>query len=152
MPPEEDVLYQLATGLAYIHKVGLIHRNLKPQNVLIWVDPENTKQVLLKWTDFGLSKALNERGSYTMTEEVKRTWGWFAPEVLEIMEKDEDNQEDVGARKKETMQSDVFAEGLIFGYYLLDGFHPYGYRFQIQANILKDNPVNLESNLHFLKH
>jgi serine/threonine-protein kinase/endoribonuclease IRE1 len=151
MPPAEDVLYQLATGLVYIHKVGLIHRNLKPQNVLIWVDPSG-KKILLKWTDFGLSKASNERGSYTMTAEVKRTWGWFAPEVLEIMEKEEESQEDVGARKKETMQSDVFAEGLIFGYYLLDGFHPYGPRYEIQKNILEDKPVNLKSNSHLLKH
>ncbi len=58
MPPREDVLYQLATGLEYIHKNGMIHRDIKPQNVLIWVNPKN-EQVLMKWADFGVSKEHN---------------------------------------------------------------------------------------------
>ena len=67
MPPREDVLYQLATGLEYIHKIGMIHRDIKPQNVLIWVNPKN-EQVLMKWADFGLSKEVNERGTCSMSE------------------------------------------------------------------------------------
>jgi serine/threonine protein kinase len=61
MPPEKEVCLQLAKGLAHIHKNRLIHRDLKPQNVLIWVDSTGEK-VFMKWADFGLSKQVNERG------------------------------------------------------------------------------------------
>ncbi len=37
MPPETKVFLQLAEGLQYIHEKSLIHRDIKPQNVLIHV-------------------------------------------------------------------------------------------------------------------
>lgn len=46
-------MYQLARALAYIHAVGVCHRDIKPQNLL--VDP-NTQQ--LKLCDFGSAKKL----------------------------------------------------------------------------------------------
>jgi serine/threonine-protein kinase/endoribonuclease IRE1 len=135
MPPTFDVLYQLAVGLEYIHKSGLIHRDIKPANVLIWVSPENGK-VLMKWADFGLSKPVNERGTCSMSG-VSGTPNWLAPELLKL-------QDDVEA-KRGTIQTDVFAEGLVFGYYLTEGLHLYGTGFQITANILTNKPVNLLS-------
>ena len=45
--------YQMMRGLAYIHAVGICHRDIKPQNVL--VDP-NTH--VLKFCDFGSAKKL----------------------------------------------------------------------------------------------
>jgi serine/threonine-protein kinase/endoribonuclease IRE1 len=150
MPPAEDVLYQLAIGLEYIHKTGLIHRNLNPRNVLIWMN-QTTNTVSMKWADFGFSKPVNERGSHSMSGLNRGTDNWYAPEILLIkIQLEEENEGDKLTRLRGTVKSDVFAEGLIFGYYLLDGLHPYGYRFQIQENILGDKPVNLESNLHFL--
>lgn len=53
MPPKIDVLFQLALGLQYVHHERLVHRDIKPQNVLIQVNPENG-QVLMKWADYGL--------------------------------------------------------------------------------------------------
>ena len=46
-------MYQLARALAHIHGMGICHRDIKPQNLL--VDP--AKQVL-KLCDFGSAKAL----------------------------------------------------------------------------------------------
>ena len=59
-------MYQLAIGLEHIHEQGLVHRDLKPENVLIWVSPKNG-EVLMKWADFGLSKSVNERGTFSMS-------------------------------------------------------------------------------------
>jgi serine/threonine protein kinase len=150
MPPAEDVLYQLAIGLEYIHKMGLIHRNLNPRNVLIWMD-STTKEVLMKWADFGISKLINERGTHSISGS-RGSDNWYAPEIMIIQIEEEENGEEEITRQRGTVKSDVFTEGLIFGYYLLDGFHPYGSRYEIQKNILEDKPVNLKSNSHLLKH
>ena len=64
MSPKQEILLQLAKGLEYIHNKKLIHRDIKPQNVLICIDPGN-QQVVMKWGDFGLSKQVNERGTFT---------------------------------------------------------------------------------------
>jgi serine/threonine protein kinase len=142
MPPTFDVLYQLALGLEYIHKSGLIHRDIKHENVLIWVNPEKNL-VFMKWADFGLSKPVNERGTCSMSG-VRGTFDWLAPEILKLLD-DAAANEDEEKKKRETIQTDVFAEGLVFGYYLTDGLHPFGSPVQISANILTNKPVNLSS-------
>lgn len=55
MPPDEQVLLQLAEGLNYIHSKDLVQRDGKPQNVLISVIGAHYK-VTMKWADFELSK------------------------------------------------------------------------------------------------
>ncbi|HYU40634.1 MAG TPA: serine/threonine-protein kinase, partial [Vicinamibacteria bacterium] len=52
LPPDQsfDVAIQIAEGLAAIHKVGIIHRDLKSPNVMI--DAEGTAKVM----DFGIAK------------------------------------------------------------------------------------------------
>ena len=87
MPPTFDVLYQLAVGLEYIHKSGLVHRDIKPENVLILVNSKNGK-ILMKWADFGLSKSVNKRRTFTMSG-VKGTTGWLAPELLKLLDDEE---------------------------------------------------------------
>ncbi|XP_046438267.1 calcium-dependent protein kinase 2-like [Daphnia pulex] len=140
MPSEAEVLLQLAKGLEHIHKNGLVHRDIKPQNVLIWVNPQ-TKQVLMKWADFGFSKQVNERGTFTMSG-VRGTLHWLAPEILKLM--DEDSSTDNEDKKRGTVKSDVFAEGLVFGYFLSEGVHPFGTsNIQIPINVGKMEPANL---------
>jgi serine/threonine protein kinase len=141
MPPKIEVIQQLAEGLEYIHKKKLIHRDIKPENVLIWVNPI-TDQVLMKWSGFGLSKEVNERGTYSMSG-IRGTYNWLAPETIKLLEEDEANETE--AQQKGTIKSDVFAEGLVFGYFLLKGLHLFGSRMQIPINIIENNPVNLLS-------
>jgi serine/threonine-protein kinase/endoribonuclease IRE1 len=143
MPPSLTVLYQLAVGLEYIHKMGLVHRDLKPENVLIWEDPKKG-DVLLKWADFGLSKPVNERGTCSMSG-IKGTEKWLAPEILRLL----DTEDEITQRG--TIKNDVFAEGLVFGYYLSNGLHPFGSRQNILSNILKNKPINLDSKLCQIK-
>jgi serine/threonine-protein kinase/endoribonuclease IRE1 len=143
MPSQIEVLLQLATGLEYIHKEKIIHRDIKPQNILIWVNPEH-EEVLLKWADFGLSKKLKETESYTMST-IGGTEGWSAPEILKILDDEETSLSE--AKQRGTIKSDVFSEGLVFGYYLLKGRHLFGYL--TESNTFKNNPVRLNrKSLH----
>jgi serine/threonine protein kinase len=147
MPPREDVLYQLAQGLKYIHEMGMIHRDIKPENVLIWVNPKND-QVLMKWADFGLSKKVNERGTFTMSATIKGTLNWFAPEILKMIQHSEGSTS--SSRQRGTVKSDVYAEGLVFGYFYLDGEHIFGNsQTDIANNIMKNNLVNISSKCFF---
>jgi serine/threonine protein kinase len=144
MPPEAEVLLQLAKGLEHIHKNGLVHRDIKPENVLIWVNPQ-TNQVLMKWADFGFSKQVNERGTFTMSG-VRGTFNWLAPELLEIL--DDQSPAETEIQKRGTVKSDVFAEGLVFGYFLSKGVHPFGTSsYQIPTNVQKKRPTNLPGKL-----
>jgi serine/threonine protein kinase len=159
MPPREDVLHQLAVGLEYIHSNELIHGNIKPANVLIWVDsnssPDDSK-VLMKWADFKLSTLNHEIKGSTLSE---RAFEWLAPEISEMLGIEETEEFELSgatsSRLKVTTKSDVFAAGLVFGYFLLDGRHLYGsVSRDIIININKQNPVNLKGNyqLFYLCH
>jgi serine/threonine-protein kinase/endoribonuclease IRE1 len=145
MSPETEVLLQLAKGLEYIHQRGLVHRNIKPQNVLISLN-STTQRVVMKWADFGFSKRVNERGSFTMGG-VRGTYDYFAPEILKLL--DEDSSTDNEDKERGTVQSDVFAEGLVFGYFLSGGIHPFGTSsHQIQINLRTNEPANLPGKLY----
>jgi serine/threonine protein kinase len=140
LPHYSTVFYQLALGLEYIHSKNLIHRDIKPENVLISVD-STTGQVKMKWADFGLSRSVNERGTYTMSSGIKGTRNWYAPELLKLFSQFQSSEQPRG-----TVKSEVFAQGLVFAYLLLDGQHLYGSdELQISANILANNQVNINS-------
>jgi serine/threonine-protein kinase/endoribonuclease IRE1 len=144
MPPDTEVLLQLAKGLEHIHQNGLVHRDIKPENVLICVNP-NTNQVLMKWADFGLCKRVNERGTFTMTG-VKGTLNWSAPEILTFLNKEDSTENE--EQHRGTVRSDVFAEGLVFGYFLSGGVHPFGApRDQIPMKIRTMEPTILPGKL-----
>jgi serine/threonine protein kinase len=147
LPHHLTVLLQLAFGLDHIHSKNLIHRDIKPENVLISVGSDDQK-VTMKWADFGLSKPVNERGTFSMSG-IKGTTNWMAPELLK--------EYSAGHRSnampiRGTIKSDIFAEGLVFGYYLGKGVHPFGSnRLKIPSNIEKGKPVNMESRIHIFK-
>jgi serine/threonine protein kinase len=115
-----------------------------PKNVLISVHPTGGK-ISMKWADFGLSKPRNERESVSTTDHDKKPDDWFAPEIWQIK-----NNLDLTTplRSEGTVTSDVFSAGLIFGYYLLKGSHPYGFKSNIiKDNIINNTPVNLKGNI-----
>jgi serine/threonine protein kinase len=79
---------------------------------------------------------------------VRGTFDWLAPEILNLFYDDELSQsksETTSTVKRGTIQSDVFSEDLVFGYFLLGGRHPFGLRHQIHTHILDNKPVNLDS-------
>ncbi|KAH9169842.1 kinase-like protein [Lactarius sanguifluus] len=70
--------YQILRGMKYIHSASVVHRDLKPGNLLVNSDCE------LKICDFGLSRGFDstpEEGTSQMTEYVATRW-YRAPEVM----------------------------------------------------------------------
>ncbi|XP_073348016.1 serine/threonine-protein kinase MAK-like [Pagrus major] len=68
-----NILFQVLSGLAFVHKHGYFHRDMKPENLLC-MGPE-----LVKIADFGQAREIRSQPPYT--EYVSTRW-YRAPEVL----------------------------------------------------------------------
>uniref|UniRef100_A0A8C9WAX6 Mitogen-activated protein kinase n=1 Tax=Scleropages formosus TaxID=113540 RepID=A0A8C9WAX6_SCLFO len=68
-------LYQILRGLKYLHSAGILHRDIKPGNLLV------NSNCLLKICDFGLARVEEPDPSRHMTQEVVTQY-YRAPEVL----------------------------------------------------------------------
>ncbi len=75
MPPRmaAEVIIQASKGLHAAHEVGIVHRDVKPHNILI------TRKGVCKMTDFGIAQVISN-DSLTKTGSVMGTWGYMAPE------------------------------------------------------------------------
>lgn len=75
-----DILTQILEGIAYLHNNDLIHRDLKPQNILIL---RSKGHYVPKITDFGISKQLTDEESSMVTNSVLAgTRHYASPEQL----------------------------------------------------------------------
>lgn len=75
LPEKEavDFAAQICAGLEHAHKKGIVHKDVKPENILI------TKEGILKITDFGIAKALNQ-GTITTGGMAMGSVHYFSPE------------------------------------------------------------------------
>jgi serine/threonine protein kinase len=72
-----DIARQIASGLARAHQMEVIHRDLKPDNVLLI--PRDDRRDQVKLLDFGIAKMLDQP-SLTLSNKVFGTPGYIAPE------------------------------------------------------------------------
>ena len=72
----KQIIYQLMLGVKYLHSFGIVHRDIKLENIMM---TEGTERGCPKLVDFGLSKIIGP--SETATEPFG-TLGYVAPEVL----------------------------------------------------------------------
>ena len=79
-----SILGQLAVGLSYLHGKEIIHRNLKPSNVLIRVSFDF---VVIKLTDIGFSRKLPEENKSFNTIGNFETPIYRAPELHHSLNK-----------------------------------------------------------------
>ena len=102
---------QIASGLDAVHAAGVVHRDIKPQNIMI--ERRQRRRYFVRIVDFGVAKILDARlaaGYRSRTLSVVGTLGYMAPEQA--------SGRDVDAR------ADVYAFGVLL-YRMLTGRTPY---------------------------
>ena len=98
-----DIMMQIASGLSVAHDQYLIHRDIKPQNIMI------LENGLVKITDFGIAMAMNST-QLTQTNSVMGSVHYLPPEQA--------------SGKGASLQSDIYSMGILM-YELLTGKLPY---------------------------
>ena len=98
-----DIMTQLTDGMAHAHESYIIHRDIKPQNIMI------EDNGLIKITDFGIAMALNAT-QLTQTNSVMGSVHYLPPEQA--------------SGKGATMKSDIYSLGILM-YELLTGNVPF---------------------------
>ncbi len=98
-----DIMLQVTDGMAHAHDAYIIHRDIKPQNIMI------LSNGMIKITDFGVAIALNST-QLTQTNSVMGTVHYIPPEQAN--------------GKGSTIRSDIYSMGIMM-YELLTGFLPY---------------------------
>jgi len=72
----KELAYQIGLAIKYLHSYGIVHRDLKLENVMM---SDNSETSLPKLVDFGLAKMI---GPNELALEPFGTLGYVAPEVL----------------------------------------------------------------------
>lgn len=109
-----EIARQILEAVKYIHSMGISHRDLKPDNILI----EQDDPVLVKITDFGLAKV---QGNGTFMKTFCGTLAYVAPEVIE--NRDVDEFEDPNKNEYSSLV-DMWSMGCLV-YVILTGHLPF---------------------------
>src|SRR5262249_10614627 len=82
MPPGEVLatVAAVADALDYAHNRGMLHRDVKPANILFANPADGERQILL--TDFGIARQLGDPDGASMPDRIGETVAYAAPEQL----------------------------------------------------------------------
>jgi len=75
-----DIACQVCEGLQAAHQQGVIHRDLKPDNIFLCVDPQRPHNVKVKLIDFGVAKVHGQGPTQTLDGDLLGTPAYMAPE------------------------------------------------------------------------
>lgn len=107
--PRDEALHllaQVAAGLAAVHEAGIVHRDVKPENVLIG---RRGATALARLTDFGLARVAGD-SPLTRSSRLMGTMAYLAPEIA--------------AARAPTPAADVYSFGVL-AYELFAGRRPF---------------------------
>ncbi|HEU5063340.1 MAG TPA: protein kinase [Solirubrobacterales bacterium] len=104
-----EIGIQACAGLDYAHRRGIIHRDVKPGNLMIVGGPVGGGEMIVKLTDFGIARAV-EQTRITQVGSVVGTAAYLAPEQVR--------------GEEATPATDVYALGVVL-YQFLTGRLPY---------------------------
>ncbi|XP_049861726.1 serine/threonine-protein kinase 33-like [Schistocerca gregaria] len=124
-----EVIRKLASAVAYLHRNGIVHRDLKLENILLTTNPADPEDKLyIKVTDFGQSVVRSGVAHDQMLHERCGTMAYMAPEVLES--------------RMYSHQCDVWSMGVIT-FVLLVGEFPFtgDNPDQLKQRVLNDEPL-----------
>jgi serine/threonine protein kinase len=120
VPPERavDLLLQVCAGLEAAHAAGLVHRDIKPQNLLVRSDG------VVKVADFGIARTV-QATQLTQVGTVLGTAAYLAPEQA--------------AGEQVTAAADIYSLGAV-AYELLTGRTPYKFEALAELAIKQQQP------------
>jgi eukaryotic-like serine/threonine-protein kinase len=104
-----EIGVQACAGLDYAHRRGIIHRDVKPGNLMVTGGPVGGGEMTVKLTDFGIARAI-EQTRITQVGSVVGTAAYLAPEQVR--------------GEEATPATDVYALGVVL-YQFLTGRLPY---------------------------
>jgi len=104
-----EIGIQACAGLDYAHRRGIIHRDVKPGNLMVVGGPVGGGEMIVKLTDFGIARAM-EQTRITQVGSVVGTAAYLAPEQVR--------------GEEATPATDVYALGVVL-YQFLTGRLPY---------------------------
>jgi serine/threonine protein kinase len=104
-----EIGIQACAGLDYAHRRGIIHRDVKPGNLMVVGGPVGGGEMIVKLTDFGIARAI-EQTRITQVGSVVGTAAYLAPEQVR--------------GEEATPATDVYALGVVL-YQFLTGRLPY---------------------------
>lgn len=113
-----DITKQIASGLSYAHKHHIIHRDIKPHNILM------TPDGVAKIADFGIAKAMSESIDDDSEEMVMGSVHYFSPEQARGGYVDE--------------KSDIYSLGIVM-YEMLTGRVPFDAETPVQVALMHIN-------------